>query len=246
MEGIQAHPRQVDQQHVVPALHARRPHPVVQLLGGVVTDHDRGVRPAARVRPQEIRRQACALVGNPDDLYRRRAQRREPREERAIVFHARAVGRIIDRDRQARMVVVRDGAQVGLPGADPMSATVGLPGRSFGLLPLLLPGPLPALGVTLDDLGGGCQALANLRSLERGVVERVHEEDVGEHVVEVELLPDHRIRSLARRCRGMRGSSPGLRCFSWHDDLLLRPIRVGHCQPAGGTWRPLGAGSICQ
>src|SRR5580692_1441873 len=93
------------------------------------------------------------------------------------------------------MVVVRDGTQVGLPGADLMSAMVGLPGRSFGLLSLLLPGPPPALGIALDDLGGGGQALANLRPLERGVVERVHEENVGEHVVEVELLPDHRIRS---------------------------------------------------
>ena len=44
VEDIRAHPRQVDQENVVPALHARRPHPVVQLLGGVVTDDDRGVR----------------------------------------------------------------------------------------------------------------------------------------------------------------------------------------------------------
>jgi hypothetical protein len=46
-----------------------------------------------------------------------------------------------------------------------MSAIVGLPGRSFGVLSLLLPGPPPALGIPLGDFGGGCQALANLRPL---------------------------------------------------------------------------------
>jgi hypothetical protein len=71
------------------------------------------------------------------------------------------------RERPHRSIItrtpVRDGAQVGLPGADPMAAIVGLPARCFGLLPLLLPGPPPAPGITLNDLGGGGQALTNLR-----------------------------------------------------------------------------------